>query len=110
MGESARGPVTIKVRAPDRPLKMFGVSFSATEALKAQVETRLLRTDASGTATVRSATTLGASISYSASQPGAYHVELRIRPGHLATALGSSSALASKQYLWLISNPIYVTK
>ena len=41
-------------------------------------------------------------------QAGAYHVEIWLKPKHLAKALGTSSKLASKEYLWLISNPIYV--
>ena len=36
-------------------------------------------------------------------------LEVWIKPKHMATALGSSSSLADAEYLWLISNPIYIT-
>ena len=42
------------------------------------------------------------------SEKGAYHVELWIRPRHLTAALGSASALAAKEYLWVVTNPIYL--
>ncbi len=33
-----------------------------------------------------------------------------IKPKHLTKALGTSSALGGKSYLWVITNPIVVTK
>jgi len=111
MGSKAKGPVTLQVSAPNRPAHqgVGGAPFTALDALKAEVTTRLLRMDKTGTVTVQTSTTLGAKITYTASTPGAYYVEVTIKPKHLTTALGSSNALANKEYLWIISNPIFVT-
>jgi hypothetical protein len=108
LGETASGPVTLEVVAPDRPVAMSSAPFTQAEALTAELRTRLLRTDSAGTTLVKEVLGLGATISQSVSQPGAYHVEVRITPKHLATALGSSKALADKEYLWVITNPIVV--
>jgi hypothetical protein len=57
---------------------------------------------------VASVGTPGATLVKQVSAPGAYHVEVWIKPSHLEKALGSQKARASKEYLWVISNPIYV--
>jgi hypothetical protein len=58
---------------------------------------------------IHETTTLGAKTSKQVSEPGAYHAELWIRPRHLEAALGTASALAGKEYLWVITNPIVVS-
>ena len=50
----------------------------------------------------------GARLEYDAASPGAYHVELWVYPEHLREALGDQEALADTEYLWVISNPIFV--
>ena len=110
MGAAVKGAATLTVAAPQRPQALGKVSFTKAEALKAEVETRLYRTDAAGTTLVTSSKTLGGTITHSAQKPGAYHVEVWIRPKHLINALGTSNGLASKQYLWIIGNAIRVDK
>jgi hypothetical protein len=110
LGDAAKGPLTLQVKAPALPVKMRGVAFTAAEAAKAELEVKLLRTDAAGTTTVATAKTLGALLTKQVSQPGAYHVEIWITPKHLTKALGTSSALGGKAYLWVITNPIVLTK
>ena len=51
---------------------------------------------------------LGAQLDVVADEPGAYHVEVYVRPQHLRAALGTEEALADGEYLWLITNPIRV--
>ena len=111
MGSKAKGPVTLQVSAPDRPAHqgVGGAPFTALDALKAEVTTRLLRIDKTGTVTVQTSTTLGAKITHTVSTPGAYYVEVTIKPKHLTQALATSHSLANKEYLWVISNPIFVT-
>jgi hypothetical protein len=109
LGDSATGSATLTVAAPDEPVPMSGgVSFSHAQAITAAVRTQLYRTDSSGTALVKEVTTLGTSFTQSVTQKGAYHVEVWVKPKHLTTALGTSSSLAAKEYLWAITNPIYL--
>jgi hypothetical protein len=104
MGASAAGPLTLEVRAPDAPVAMRGPKFTAAEAQTAKITVKLLH----GAQVVASSSTPGATLSKQISAPGAYHVEVWIKPLHLEKALGSKKALASEEYLWVISNPIYV--
>ncbi len=110
LGDKAKGPVTLKVTLPLRPASMGtgGVTFTLTEALKAKVKMELLHTDQNGTTVVKQVIGLGQTLTYKATTKGAYHVELRLTPGHLEKALGNSKALAKKEYLWAITNPIFV--
>ncbi len=109
LGESATGAATLTLTLPDRPLAIpGGAPFTPADSLKAELRARLLRTDPAGTVQVLEETTPGKTVSKLVTEKGAYHVELRIRPKHLAAALGSASALAAKEYLWLITNPIVV--
>ena len=111
MGASAKGPLSLVVAAPKWPVAMKGYApFTKAEALKAEVETRLYHTDATGTTLVKAVKTLGGTVTHAASKPGAYHVEVWIKPKHLIKALGTSNGLASKQYMWIIANAIFVTK
>ena len=50
----------------------------------------------------------GESLTWNATEPGAYHVEVWIKPRHLVAALGTQAALADTEYLWFITNPIRV--
>jgi hypothetical protein len=110
MGESAAGPLTLKVRAPDRPCDpgLGGAPFSAADAAKAELRTRLLRLEASGPVLVEESLSPGALIERTVTQPGAYAVEIWIRPRHLNAALGTLPSLADREYRWVMSNPIYL--
>lgn len=39
-------------------------------------------------------------------QPGRYHLEIRIHPLHLAKALGAASQYADKWVRWVVGNPV----
>jgi len=91
LGEAAKGPLTLQVKAPALPVQMRGAPFTAVQAQSATLVVKLLRTDGSSTSTVATASTLGATITQQVSLPGAYHMELWITPKHLTTALGSSA-------------------
>jgi hypothetical protein len=68
----------------------------------------VFRTDSAGTVEVHTSSTPGARVAVATPVPGAYHAEVWLRPLHLETALGSAAALADREYLWIITNPIYV--
>jgi hypothetical protein len=108
MGDSAEGPLMLEVRAPSRPLPLHaaGPQWTEDEASAAEVRVELWRTDAMGSTIVTMQSGLGSRISHPASEPGAYHVEIWIRPQHLKQALGDQAALADIFYMWLITNPI----
>jgi hypothetical protein len=42
--------------------------------------------------------------------PGAYRVEVRMRPQHLRANLGSFAELADSDFVWIYGNAIYVTE
>ena len=110
LGDKAKGPATLKVTLPIRPVGLGhgGATFTTAEGLKATVKMDLLHTDKNGTTPVKQVVGLGQTLTYQATTPGAYHVELRVTPAHLEKALGTSTALAKKEYLWVITNPIFV--
>ncbi|MFO0565871.1 MAG: hypothetical protein U0263_09420 [Polyangiaceae bacterium] len=66
---------------------------------------RLLRAKAQGWDVVTEA---AESIDHAVSEPGAYRVEVRMKPHHLEPHLSSYVALADKDFVWIYSNAIYV--
>lgn len=110
LGGSVAGPTTLHVQAPVRPepLGAGGPSWEASEGEQATIRAVLVHTDAGGSAEVAMIDALGGRLDFAAEAAGAYHVEVWVRPGHLKKALGSEDALAEVEYLWVITNPIYV--
>ncbi|MBI5508245.1 MAG: hypothetical protein HY903_05785 [Deltaproteobacteria bacterium] len=51
---------------------------------------------------------MGSVLETTVSEVGAYHAEVWIRPRHLTAALAAAAALASAEYRWIITNPIWV--
>jgi hypothetical protein len=106
MGAALSGPATLHVEVPTRPVALPGtVPFSGAEAELAELRAALVFTDGSGRREVAAGT---ASFDHLATAVGAYHVEISIRPLHLAPHLGSEAALADPVQLWLITNPIRI--
>lgn len=108
IGDASPGPVTLELRVPKQPVPLGGAPFTPQEAAMAQVRAELWRTDVNGSTLVQEAAGLGEELAFVADEPGAYHVELWIRPHHLRAALGSEDELAEAEYMWLITNPIRV--
>jgi hypothetical protein len=108
LGTEVAAPATLRVQLPDRPIAQSRVSFTEAQADTAEIRAQLFRTDGAGTTAVAETTALGDLLELDAVEPGAYHVEVRITPLHLEEALGSESALANDEYLWIITNPIRV--
>ena len=103
--------MTLKVQVPSAPAPIpSGVVFDKTTAAKAEVRTVLYRTDGNGTVEVAQVAGLGQSITKTVTEPGQYHVEVWIKPKHLASQLGSQASSADTEYLWLITNPIRLKK
>ncbi|MGC4115979.1 MAG: hypothetical protein QM765_15605 [Myxococcales bacterium] len=108
MGGAGHGPLELRVQVPARPVQLDGAAFTPAQADTAQLRVRLVRSDASGPVVVRETTQPGELVAETVSVPGPYHVEIRIRPLHLAQSLGSESALAEHDFLWVISNAIWL--
>jgi hypothetical protein len=49
-------------------------------------------------------------VSMNVASPGAYRVEVRMRPQHLRANLGSFAELADSDFVWIYGNAIYVTE
>jgi hypothetical protein len=47
-------------------------------------------------------------LEFSPAEPGAYRVEVRMKPRHLKRHLSSYLDLADKDFVWIYSNPVYV--
>ncbi|MBX3126626.1 MAG: hypothetical protein KF718_07900 [Polyangiaceae bacterium] len=67
--------------------------------------TRLLRAREGGWDVVAEA---ALDLTFPVTEPGAYRVELRMRPRHLARWLSSFSELSEGDFVWIYSNAIYV--
>ena len=71
-----------------------------------EIHTSILRVDQEGSQEIASG---DGEVSASADRPGAYRVEVRITPHHLAPYLGSlGPGYAEREAVWIYSNPIYV--
>ncbi len=111
LGDEVSGPLTLKVQLPSAPAPIpSGVVFDKPTAAKAEVRAVLYRTDGNGTVEVAQVAGLGQSITKTVTEPGQYHVEIWIRPKHLASQMGSQASSADTEYMWLITNPIRVKK
>lgn len=74
-------------------------------APKPELQVRLLRAKTAGWDTVSES---AESLSVTPTEPGAYRVEVRIKPRHLTPHLSSYANLADKSFVWIYSNAIYV--
>lgn len=97
MGGSAPAGAALHARAP-------ALHDPDPAAAAPEIAMRLLRVTAAGTEVVAE----GATIDVAAAAPGPHRVEVRITPHHLRPYLGPAADTYIKNYLWLISNPIYV--
>jgi hypothetical protein len=75
---------------------------------RTQPELRLVLLRASDTGWVPVAESSG-DLVHQADTPGAYRVEVRIRPRHLASFMSSYAYLAENEYPWIYSNAIVMT-
>jgi hypothetical protein len=96
---SATATFTVKVPAID----------ALDPALPApEIHARLLRIDPGGVHELAAGP--GPTLTAPATLPGAYRVEITIRPHHLGAYLGHlGTALADQELPWIYGNPIYVT-
>jgi hypothetical protein len=107
MGSSAPAAgAVIHARLPDRPLPELGAQWSAAEAARAELRAVLWRTTATGKAPVAEWSTFGATLELTAPGPGAYSLEIWLRPRHLEAALSSAHSLAAQEYRWILSNAV----
>lgn len=51
----------------------------------------------------------GQNVTFTPTTPGAYRVEVRIVPNHARAYLGTDADALVRDYVWIYSNPIYVT-
>jgi len=109
LGEALAPPFTLILDAPTAaaPMAAAGPQWDAGEGTKASIRAVLVRTDEKGSEEIAQLEVLGGRLEHEVEAPGAYHVEIWVRPGHLAGPLGEEAELAETEYLWLITNPIY---
>jgi hypothetical protein len=109
MGGAAKGPIALTARLPKSAQPQGGgATWSAADSTKVELHASLFYTSATETTLVKESRVLGDTVTFTATQPGAYHVEVWQKPKHLVTALGSAASYADTEYLWVISNPIRV--
>ena len=96
MGSTVQAPATLKLRAPDSP------------GDGAAIDAVLVRTDAKGSTEVATWTEPGAWLTATVDEPGSYHLEVWITPGHLAAPLGAAGHLAERRFRWVETNAIRV--
>lgn len=98
----------------DRIALADGVTFTATmpsvreldeSGPQPELTLRLLRAEEGGFSLV---TQSAGDLEHTVSEPGAYRVEVRMRPRHLAPFLASYGDRAEVDYVWIYSNAIYV--
>ncbi len=70
-----------------------------------EITLRLLRAKPDGWDVVAET---GADLASTPTDPGAYRVEVRMKPRHLLKYLSSYSDLAEQDFVWIYSNPIFV--
>lgn len=98
MGDEAPVGATLEVKAPT-------LLDADPEGPAPKITLRLLRATAEGWVEVASGAD---TLSFTASEAGAYRAEVRIVPRHLADALASYRSLAEQSFVWIYANPIYV--
>ena len=75
------------------------------KAPKPEIVVRLLRAKTAGWDTI---TEVDGDLEQAIQEPGAYRVEVRMKPRHLTQYLSSYVDLAEKSFVWIYSNAIYV--
>ena len=99
MGDEVAAPTTLVVQAP----RVRDVDPQGEQPI---IRLRLLRAEGNGWLEVDAGE---GDLSFDATVPGAYRVEARITPKHLRAALNGFGHLADEEFVWIYSNPIYVT-
>lgn len=80
----------------------------APELPAPEIRARIIRVAAGGPTEVAAGT--GPTLSVALDQPGAYRVEVLIRPHHLGPYLGNlGTAYADAEHPWIYASPLYVT-
>lgn len=85
-----------------------GDTWTQDELAKAEIRGVLLQVDDNTTQTVAELKAGTETLDYTVTTPGAYRLEVYIRPHHLTKVLGGQPQYAREEYLWIWSNPIYI--
>ena len=107
-GEGPAAGAVLRARLPDAPAPELGAQWTAQEAALAGLHAVLFRTTAAGKEIAAEWTAFGATVELPITAPGAYTLEVRIVPRHLAGQLGAARALADVEYRWILPNPIFL--
>jgi len=99
MGSDCAVGATLRVSRPSLPLDF-------PEGPPPEVRLRILRAAAGGGVEVAAGE--GESLTYVATEPGAYRAEVHIVPHHAEPQLGRFAAELIREVPWVYSNPIYV--
>jgi hypothetical protein len=99
MGEFAPPGTTLRVTRPS-------LSPDVPDAALALVSMRILKAAPGGGVEVAQGN--GESLTYVATEPGAYRAEVRIVPEHTRPYLGRLADTLIREHAWVYANPIYV--
>lgn len=100
MGDTVSLGATLHVLRPS-------LSSDVPFASAATMTLKVLRAESDGAVEV--ASTAGESLSFTPTQAGAYRVEVHIVPEHARAYLGSEADTLIHDYIWIYSNPIFVS-
>ncbi|MCB9730058.1 MAG: hypothetical protein H6746_16430 [Deltaproteobacteria bacterium] len=106
MGSTVPAGSTLWVRSPDAPVP--GRNARWTDGSAAELHASVIRTTAEGSETVATLDGPGQWRSLPLDAPGSYHLEVTLRPLHLAASLGPRDDLAGFTYRWVETNAIRV--
>ncbi len=93
--------ITLNVRAPHLHAN------SPRGKASPSITFKVIRVNPEGSETVV-ASSSGSSLQYEVSLPGAYRVEVMIRPMHFKEFVGYQKELTDTEFKWMISNHIYI--
>ncbi len=91
--------------APELVAKLPKVKELDPSVKRPDFVVRLLRAKSGGWDVVKET---AEDLAHVPSEPGAYRVEVRMKPRHLLPHLSSYADLAEKDFVWIYSNAVYV--
>ncbi|MEZ4264971.1 MAG: hypothetical protein R3F39_01235 [Myxococcota bacterium] len=106
MGSTVPAGSTLWVRSPDAPVP--GRNATWTDGSAGELRASVIRTTADGSETVVTLDGPGKWHSMPLTESGSYHLEVTLKPRHLAGVLLDRSDLAEGEYRWVETNAIRV--
>lgn len=106
MGSTVAVGSKLWLRSPDAPVP--GRNATWTDGSAGEARASLIRTSGETSETLLTLDSPGAWRSVVLDQPGSYHLEVTLKPRHLASVLKARADLAQGEYRWVETNAIRV--